>query len=223
MFRADPETEQHFLAQFKKSTASSGQFSVDNIASFDRKLHAHLSDNMAPRPWLMSATVFFYQVQLYFYEKRLAANQLISTKDRIAQTEHIESLHFAIHYGRRGNANQRAWCLQAINAYRIAPLDAPFLVWNRVINLRHRTIVFGHWDWIFGIFMMLPALEFFLLALISALSSNTLSILRAMLTMVFLAISWGIYDFFISNNFRVFRVGSRYFKPHGWRYTPLQR
>ncbi len=223
MFRADPESELHLLEQLEKSTKSGGQFSIDNIASFNRKWYAHLSDNMAPRPWLMSATVFFYQKRLQFYEKRLTVNPPVSTNDRIAQTEHIESLRFAIHYGRRGNAEQRTWCSQAINAYRIAQLDAPFLVWNRVINLRRRTIVFGHWDWIFGVCMTLPALEFFLLALISALGSNALSIAQAMLTMVFLAISWGIFDLFISSSFRVFRVGSRYFKPDSWRYTPLQR
>lgn len=140
-----------------------------------------------------------------------------------ARIERIDSLRFAVHYGRRANAQQRAWCLQQLDRYRVAPLDAPFLVWNRVINLRSRTLVFGHWDWIVGVVMMYPVLLLFVCAWCVALSTSASPALRAAFTTLYLAAGCAAFCFYKSNTFDVFRVGLRYFRPDRWRYTPLRR
>ena len=221
MFRLDPKNEQDFLEQFKKSAKSSGSFYKGIIPKFKGNLHASLSEAVVQRPWFMQATSYFYRLKLQHYEKQFALTLHASITEKIEQAELLENLNFAVHHGHRANAEQRAWCLNAIYTYRVSPLDAPFLVWCGVINLRRQTIVFGHWDWIFGSIMMLPALQFYLLAVLGALSSNTP--LKIVLTMTCLAISLGFFDFYRTIHFKAFQVGSKYFKPDGLRYTPLQR
>ena len=222
MFRLDPETEKNFLEQFKKSVKSSGQFSVDNISSFNRKLSESLSNTVAPRPWFMNVKIFLYRIQLSVYQRLIFASPSTVTRDLSNQIEHVDSLHFAIRYGCRANAKQRAWCLQTIKYFGITPLDAPFLVWSRVINLQRQRIVFGHWDWVMGIIAMLLVLEFFWLTLNLAFNFNIPLILKIFLVTAVLGANLSLFDFFKKSTFGVFRVGTRYFRPNGWSYIPIQ-
>lgn len=96
-------------------------------------------------------------------------------------------------------------------------------MWNGAITVKRQKIVFGHWDWIFGVFMMYPVLMLFVCALCIALDSSASLALRSVFTTVLLAVGYSAFGFYKSGTFDVFRVGLRYFKPNRWRYTPLQR
>lgn len=222
MSKLDPESEQHFLEQFKRSAKSSGKLKKNSIASFDRNLKESMTHAWVPRPWAMRLAISYYRARLRFHERQLATTPSLSPYMLNAQIELVDSLRFAVHYGHRGNAQQRTWCLQQIDRYRVAPLAAPFLVWNRVINIRSQAITFGHWDWILGIFTMYPVFVLFVYALCIALSPAS-PIVRAVFTTAYLAAGCGTFAFYKSSTFDVFRVGLRYFRPDGWRYTPLQR
>ena len=224
MSKLAPKNEQDFFEQFKQSVKSTGKYcGSTDIADFHSDLRASLAHAWVPRPWVMRVTISVYQARLRFHERRLAATTYFSPCELSTQMERVESLRFAVHYGRRANPQQRAWCLQQIKDYRIAPLAAPFLVWGRVINTRSQKINFGHLDWILGIFMMHPALIMFLYALCIALAPNASPAVKAVFTTFYLALGCSSFSFYKSITFDVFRVGLRYFRPNGWRYTPLPR
>jgi hypothetical protein len=219
-----PKEQQRFLKKLEKTVKSCGRLAGStNIDSFDDNLQANLTHAFTPRPWVMCLDIAYYRVHLRRQEQRLAAMADCSLAELQAQIENIESLRFAAQFGHRGNAQQRACCLQLINQYRVAPPDAPFLVWARVISLRRPTIIFGHWDWICGICVMPVVSYVFLWALCIALSIKPSPEVKAIFTTLYLAIGCGAFTFYKSITFDVFRVGLRYFKPDGWRYTPLPR
>lgn len=223
MVNADKQAEQHLLEQLEKAIKSNGQFSQGIYARFDQNLEENFLKHLVTRPWLMNATSFYYQTKLNYYEKKFDLKNPISETEKIAQIELLESLRFAIHFGCRANAEQRAWCFKTISCNKISPLHAPFLVWSRVINVSRQTIVLSHWDWISGVFMMLPAVEYFLVALLGVLSLNAFSVSKIALIILCLAVSWGIFSYFNSICFKAFKIGSKYFKPVGLRYTPIPR
>jgi hypothetical protein len=223
MAELEPKDQQRFLKKLEKTVKSTGNFEPISIDSFDGNLQANLTHAFVPRPWAMCLNIAFYQARLRRQEQRLAAMMDCSPAELQAQIENVESLRFAARFGHRGDALQRARCLQLINHYRIAPPDAPFLVWARVICLRRSTIIFGHWDWICGICAMPAVVHVFLWALCIALSIKPSPEVKAIFTTLYLVVGYGAFTFYKSITFDVFRVGSRYFKPDGWRYTPLPR
>jgi hypothetical protein len=219
----DPKNEEHFFKRFNKSAKANGKYTgPDSIANFRSNLRASMM-RWVPSPWFMCLTISVFQARLRTHERRLTTMEDCSPAALSAQIERVDSLRFAVHYGRRANAQQRAWCLQQIDRYRIPPLAAPFLVWARAINISSQTINFGHLDWILGIFMMTQVLMLFLYALCIALCPNASPAVKAVFTTFYLAMGCGAYTFYKAITFDVFRVGLRYFRPNGWRYTPLQR
>lgn len=213
----DPKSERRFLEQFRRSVKSSGEYTTDSIAHF----HQDLEESMerASLPWVMRLALAFYRSRLRAYKRRVAEMPAPSPDALDTQNERIESLRFAAHYGLPGNAEERTWCLQQIDRYGIAPPDARFLVWIRTVNIRRRRIVFGHWDWILGIVMMFLILLQFGYAILFALVPNAPPLLKAVLTTGYWAMGCGAFSFYKSSTFDVFRIGLRYFRPNGWRYT----
>jgi hypothetical protein len=65
------------------------------------------------------------------------------------------SIYFKLQFGLTARSEKY---LQQIKDYRVAPLDASFLVWSRVINLYRQAINFAHWDWMLGVLIMSPIL-----------------------------------------------------------------
>jgi hypothetical protein len=105
----------------------------------------------------------------------------------------------------------------------VAPLDAPFLVWTRTIGMSSDTASFGHWDWIIGACMMPMISIVFLTALAVAESPKVSLELKLIFAPLYFLIGCVTFDFYKAVTFDLFRVGLRYFKPDGWRYTPLPR
>jgi len=224
MLELDPEGQAQFFEQFSQSVQSSGNcMGTDGIAEFHRKVSTGLEKVCVRRPWAMRLFVCFYQLRLRRHERMLAGLMHVSADALPVLLERLERLRFAVHYGRAGNAKQRTCCLDMLERYRIAPLDAPFLVWNRVIGMRDQSVNFGHWDWILGLFMMHLVGMLFLLALGFALSPTPNPGVKTIITPVYLLMGYGTFTFYKATTFDVFRIGLRYFKPNGWRYRPLPR
>jgi len=220
----DAQSQENFIDQLEQSAASSGSYSeAKSIDIFDGIVDARLTQACRRRPWGMRWMIARHQAQLRKHERRLLSTAFSSRCALEEQIEQVESLRFAVHYGQCGNAQQRAWCLLQIARYRIAPLDAPLLVWGSVINIRRQQIVFGHWDWVFGMLSMCPVLLLFFYAVCIALSPIASVALKVAFTTADLAAGWVAFNFYKSINFDAFWVGLRYFRPNGLRTTPLAR
>jgi hypothetical protein len=133
-------------------------------------------------------------------------------------TEKVARLQFASHFGRSANALERTWCHLQIQDRRIPEIDAPFLIWAGTINFKRRAIIYGHWDWVVGIFMMIPIAYAAVGTLLVCFAPIALSFWKVAFVSGMTAATYFAFGIYKSLSFDVFKVGRRYFKPHGWRY-----
>ncbi|MET3124445.1 hypothetical protein AAKU67_004060 [Oxalobacteraceae bacterium GrIS 2.11] len=224
MQELDPKDQQRLVELLKKSAKASGKFTdPTSIAKFHGNLRENLTHAHSCRPWVMVLAMSIYRARLCKQERRLNIMQSVPLAVKSKQVEVVESLRFAAHYGTRANPQQRATCRRQIDLHRVAPIDAQFLVWAKVINIRRDAILFGHWDWICGIIWTPPVLLIFLSAICIALSGKPSPEVKTIFTTIYLIMGCGAFSFFKAITFDAFRIGVRYFKPNGWSYTPLQR
>ena len=94
-----------------------------------------------------------------------------------------------------------------------------FLVWHRTLCLKKQTIYFGHWDWVCGIFYMLPLLYPILYCLLVCLGTGS-PVEKTIITLIEALMVNTLFFLYKSASFDVYQVGSRYFKANGLSYIP---
>lgn len=219
MPQLDKATEDRLVETFElalnshafPSSAGSIEQSVD---SFDQIL----AQQYQRRPIWMQVAQYLYRRRLATARDRLKNTSSGDAHVLAALTEKVARLEFASRFGRSANSVERTWCHLEIQHRHIPEIDAPFLVWAGTINFKRRAIIYGHWDWIAGIFMMTPVMLG--AAAILAVSFAPIASLAWKVTYVLsmTAATYIAFELYKSLSFDVFRVGRRYFKPRGLRY-----
>lgn len=211
--------EEKLVASLEKCLNKESQFSTDlqDQAHFFETTFAEAEKRWVKRPWLMLLVLRFHRFRLKREEARLK-NQGTSIDD-MSRNEHIESLRFAAEYSQRANAAERQWFYRQCRLYQITKADATFLVWHRTLCLKKQTIYFGHWDWVCGIFYMLPLLYPILYCLLVCLGTGS-PVEKTIITLIEALMVNTLFFLYKSASFDVYQVGSRYFKANGLSYIP---
>lgn len=185
---------------------------ASRTAAMDQ-LDAHLERTASARPFLMRFTLWIHGLVLHFSMAR--------TRDGATPSdEKIAALRFAAQFGRRANADQRAWCLQMIEGHGISRADAPFLVWSGVLHLQDQTIYFGRWDRIFGAISFLPALGLVGCGILSGLCTSMP--LEESLGVVTSYFGTALFLLVLQSDKRrkTHEIAARYFTADGWSWSP---
>lgn len=211
--------EEKLVASLEKSLNKENQFSrnLQDQAHFFETTFAATEKRWVKRPWMMLLALRFHKLLL---KREEASLQRLGTQaDDNQQKERIESLRFAAEFSQRANAVERRWFYRQCRLYQITKTDATFLVWHRTLCLKKQTIYFGHWDWICGIFYMLPLLYPILYCLFVCLGTGS-PVGKTMVILIDALMINTLFSIYKSASFDVYQVGSRYFKPNGLSYIP---
>lgn len=215
----DPEFGKRFLQVFEEATAVQPfPRKFGKLEDFDAAMVGNFEKQWHCRPFVMEMTLSFYRHRLAMAQRQLNDSN-VNRQAKEGLTEKVVCLQFASQFGRIANAHERAWCHLQFQRYRIARGDAPFLVWSGTVNFKRRAIVFGHWDWIAGIFMMMPIAFAAMCTVLVALCASPWSLSLGMCIFGFTFATCQVFQFYKAVSFDTFRIGKRYFKPEGWRYV----
>jgi len=86
------------------------------------------------------------------------------------------------------------------------------------IYIKQRAIVFGHWDWVVGIPMMIPVVYVAGCTLLACIAPIASPALKVAVVMGLTAMTHCSFQFYKSLPFDAFRVGRCYFKSIGLGY-----
>lgn len=218
MRRFDPHAEARLLKAVEEaSRLHSFPTSADGIERYSQALTRSIEQRWECRPYMMRVTQCIYRYRLAAAERQLK-HAISDAKPIAILTETVERFRFGSQYGRVADRTERHWADEQIRRYAIAQGDAQFMVWNGTINFKQRAIVFGHWDWIIGIPMMIPVAYVAGCALLACVGPITSAVLKVSVVMSLLALTHGSYQLYKSLSFDAFRVGRRYFKPNKLGY-----
>lgn len=216
MFNLDQETQEELIKMLEKSVARTEVLSPDSNhkSKFVADVMEEMEEASEARPWLMCLTLLFFKAMVYFHERHRNPNG--NVKSEMRYEERRLALTFAAKYGRMASSSERTWCLDDVaNANRMSPFDVPFLIWSGTLQFQSKEIVFGHWDWMSGVFKMLPVYLLVLAATTASLCCQTPPHTKMFTIMVALAGAIFLFNFYKSITFAVFKIGSRYFKAKG--------
>ena len=224
MFNETPERQEHlvkFLEEFRRMPGFCTDAQSQN--NFRAVVMRHMAGAWVARPWLMCLFMYFYRLLLNYHEYKLRSATNCSWPEIGRRKELIEKFRFAANYGRLANAEQRAWCKTEIKRYGISPLDAPFMVWSGTIHVKKQRVMFGHWDWIGGFFLMTPLYYLIVVAVATCLCECLSPLTKSICATVYLAEIIFLFKFYKAQSFDVYKIGSKYFKAQGWGFTPILR
>lgn len=224
MFEDTPEKQEH-LVKFLEGFQCMPGFGADAQSknNFRAAVMGHMAGVWVARPWLMCLFLYCYRLAQHFHEYKLRSDVNLSQIEIVKRRELIEMFRFAASYGRIANAEQRTWCLAQIKRYGISQLDAPFMVWSGTIHVKKQRVMFGHWDWIGGFFLMTPLYVLVLVAIATCLCECLSPLTKSICATVYLAEIIFLFKFYKAQSFDVYKIGSKYFKAQGWGFTPVPR
>ncbi|MDO8653474.1 MAG: hypothetical protein Q7R66_14915 [Undibacterium sp.] len=222
MTRMSQDDQEKLLAQVKKSARKVGTFNSgdQDIEQFKSEVINDMLAARGVRPWIMCLFMSIYGVIVNFQERKLNALPRFENDARATQEEIIERFRFAANFGRPANATQRKYCFDQIKRFGISPFDAPFLVWSGTMQLKNQKIVFGNWDWISGFIIMVPLYFLIFFAVCTCLCDCLSPATKAFNATIYLAEIVLLFNFYKAQSFDVYKIGSKYFKAHGWGFTP---
>ena len=224
MFEETPEKQEH-LVKFLEEFQCIPKLSADKriAENFKTAVMKHMADAWVARPWLMCLFMYFYQLALRFHEYKLRSAVNLTLIEIARRRELIDKFRFAANYGRLAKAEQRTWCFAQIKRYGISQLDAPFMVWSGTINVNKQRVMFGHWDWIGGVFLMVPVCFLGLMGIATCLCESLPLLARSICATIYLVEVIFLFEFYKAQSFDVYKIGSKYFKAQGWGFTPAPR
>lgn len=214
-----PSAEERLLKAFEHASKSQVfPTSASSIDQYNDSFNQSLERQYQCRPLLMRINQWIYQRRLCTIQQQLKNASGSDIPTIAALTEKVARLQFASYFGRPANELERAWCHLQIQDRRIPEIDAPFLVWSGTINFKRRAIIYGHWDWVAGIFMMIPIMYAIAGTLLACLTPFDSLIWKVAFVSGMTATTCFAFGIYKSLSFDVFKVGRRYFKPRGLRY-----
>lgn len=219
MFKIDDETADEVISRLDHAHAS--EIISDKL--FHDEVIGHMGSTFAARPWILCLALYIYR-GLYLVLRYVASKDSSSnTARRSKVSERLEKFRFASEFGRMADAAGRAWFFEQIRLSKINKIDATFLAWSGVIQIRRRKIYFCRWDSISGYFLMAPLLLLAIVAGLVCICDGISAGTRAFQVTVYLAEIFVLFKFYKSMSFDVYRVAFKYYVTNSWFGEPLLR
>lgn len=219
MFKIDDETAEEVINRLDQAHAS-------NIVSdklFHDEVIGHMGSTFAARPWILCLALYIYRC-LYLILRYVASRYGgLNTAGRSNMNERLEEFRFASEFGRLADAAGRDWFFEQIKLSKINKIDAAFLAWSNVIQIRRRNIYLCRWDSISGYFLMLPLLLLVIVAGMVCICDGISAGTKSFQVTVYLAQVSVLFKFYKSMSFDVYRVASKYYITNSWFGEPILR
>lgn len=219
MFKIDDETADEVIKRLDQVQASD----IISDRFFHDEVIGHMDSTFAARPWILCLALYIYR-SIYLALRYVASKH--GSPDPARQSsmnERLEKFRFASEFGRMADAAGRAWFFEQIRLSKINKIDATFLAWSGVIQIRRRKIYLCRWDSISGYFLMTPLLLLVIAAGLVCTCDGITAGTRAFQVTVYLAEISVLFKFYKSMSFDVYKVASKYYAANSWLGEPSLR
>jgi len=219
MFKIDDETADELIGRLDQAQASD----IISDKLFHDEVMRHMESTFAARPWILCLALYIYR-GIYLVLRYVASKPGSSaTAWRSTMNERLEKFRFASEFGRMADAAGRAWFFEQIRRSKINKIDATFLAWSGVIQIRRRKIYLCRWDSISGYFLMAPLLLLAIVAGLVCICEGIPAETKAFQVTIYLAEIGFLFKFYKSMSFDVYKVSSKYFVANSWLGEPSLR
>lgn len=219
MLKIDDETADELINRLD-------QVNVFNIRSdnhFRDDVMGQMKNTFAARPWIMCLALYVYGaifLYLNYISKRQNRSELAwhsNMNDRLAKFK------FASEFGRLTDSAGRTWFFEYIRLSNINKIDAAFLTWSGVIQIRRQKISLCRFDSISGYFMMMPLYMLIAIASLVCFCDGISPAAKAFQLTAYLGEIIFLFKFYKSMSFDVYKVASKYYVTDSWLGEPSLR
>lgn len=219
MFNVDDESADEVISLLD-------QIKISDITSdklFRAEVIGQMNNVFSARPWMMCLALYIFRGIYVAMQYVASKNGCLDPVRRSIMNERLKNIQFASQFGRLANAAGRAWFFEHIRLSKINKIDAVFLTWSGVIQIRRRKICLSRWDSISGYFLMAPLIMLLIIPSLVSLCDGISTLNKALQVTGYLALICFLFKLYKSMSFDVYKVASKYYVTNSWFGEPSLR
>lgn len=219
MSKIDDETSEEVIRRIEQVNIAK----VMTDQSFYDDVFKQMKDTFSSRPWIMCLALYIYRSIYLFLSYLSRKNASLDPVLQAATKERLDNFRFASEIGRMADASGRAWYFEHVRQSNMNKIDATFLAWSGVIQIRRRKISYYRWDHISGYFLMAPLYLLILIAVYICFCDAIPPETRAFQSTIYIAEIIFLFKFYKAMSFDVCKVASKYYVTNSWLGDPTLR